>query len=319
MNFQKNVWYGLFWIQFVIIFFYWFQGAGSLWELGTAGVFVGVGRLAGLIATYLILLQFFLMSRFTLLERVFGLDRLSRFHQKNGKVAIGVLILHPFFLVLGYAGLSDRGYWAQFGSFTADLGSVFLALLGLCLLLVVVGSALYVIRSKVKYEWWYFVHLLAYMAVLFPILHQFESGGTLSVSSVFYSYWIVLYIVVLAVHILFRCARPVYLSYKHQFKVDRVVRETSDTISIYFTGRDLESFSIRSGQFMIIRFLTKGMWWQAHPFSISAMPNGKEIRITVKELGDFTSELQSVALGVRVIIDGPMVYSQICLGCLLRY
>jgi len=33
---------------------------------------------------------------------------------------------------------------------------------------------------------------------------------------------------------------------------------------------------------------TAGFRWEAHPFSISARPNGSRIRLTVKQLGDCT-------------------------------
>ncbi len=45
--------------------------------------------------------------------------------------------------------------------------------------------------------------------------------------------------------------------------------------------------------------------WQAHPFSFSVASNAKELRITPKQLGDFTNGLHHLEIGTRVIIDGP--------------
>lgn len=36
---------------------------------------------------------------------------------------------------------------------------------------------------------------------------------------------------------------------------------------------------------MLWRFLTRGRWWQAHPFSLSAAPDGRSLRLTVKAVG----------------------------------
>ncbi len=91
---------------------------------------------------------------------------------------------------------------------------------------------------------------------------------------------------------------------QHKFIVERVEKEGPAT-SVYITGRNMQSFTIKAGQFMIFRFLQKGFWWQAHPFSISEAPNGNRIRLTAKGLGDFTNEMPKLLPGTRVIIDGP--------------
>jgi ferredoxin-NADP reductase len=47
------------------------------------------------------------------------------------------------------------------------------------------------------------------------------------------------------------------------------------------------------------------MWWQAHPYSLSARPTPNRLRITVKGLGDHSSSLAAVEPGTRVAIEGP--------------
>jgi len=57
---------------------------------------------------------------------------------------------------------------------------------------------------------------------------------------------------------------------------------------------------------MIFRFLNKHVWRQAHPFSISSMPNGEYLRITVKNLGDFTGSIkEKIKPGDFVWLEGP--------------
>ena len=62
---------------------------------------------------------------------------------------------------------------------------------------------------------------------------------------------------------------------------------------------------MRAGQFFKFRFLARGLWWQVHPFSLSAAPNGEYLRITVKEVGDFTRSLHRLSPGTRVVLNGP--------------
>ena len=59
------------------------------------------------------------------------------------------------------------------------------------------------------------------------------------------------------------------------------------------------------GQFLQWRFLRRGLWWQAHPYSLSAAPSGRHLRITVKDLGDHSRALARLRPGTRVAIEGP--------------
>jgi ferredoxin-NADP reductase len=47
------------------------------------------------------------------------------------------------------------------------------------------------------------------------------------------------------------------------------------------------------------------MWWQAHPFTLSARPSPPYLRLTVKGLGDFSAAGARLRPGTRVAIEGP--------------
>ena len=51
--------------------------------------------------------------------------------------------------------------------------------------------------------------------------------------------------------------------------------------------------------------LTKGQWWRAHPFSVSAAPNSRFVRFTIGNRGDDTSLLQTIKPGTRIVLEGP--------------
>lgn len=76
-------------------------------------------------------------------------------------------------------------------------------------------------------------------------------------------------------------------------------------VSIYVTGRRLDRLDARGGQFMLWRFLDRGRWWQSHPFSLSALPDGHSLRLTVKDVGRFSRGLADVRPGTRVLAEGP--------------
>src|SRR6185436_16570906 len=81
--------------------------------------------------------------------------------------------------------------------------------------------------------------------------------------------------------------------------------EGPGVVSILLRGRRLDRLPVAGGQFFQWRFLRRGLWWQAHPYSLSAAPTGDLLRITVKDLGDHSEGLARLAPGTPVAIEGP--------------
>ncbi len=81
--------------------------------------------------------------------------------------------------------------------------------------------------------------------------------------------------------------------------------EGDGCVSVYLTGEHLAELDVRAGQFLTWRFLAGTGWMRAHPFSLSAAPDGRSLRITVKDLGDGTAAVPGLCPGTRVLIEGP--------------
>jgi ferredoxin-NADP reductase len=90
-----------------------------------------------------------------------------------------------------------------------------------------------------------------------------------------------------------------------RMRVEGLQLEGPNVISIRMTGRRLDRLHAQAGQFFLWRFLAWNRFWEAHPFSLSAAPDGKALRITVKNLGDFTSQIGGLKAGTLVIPEGP--------------
>ena len=102
-----------------------------------------------------------------------------------------------------------------------------------------------------------------------------------------------------------RIGLPLWRSLRHQVRVVAVRPEGPGVVSIVLRGRRLDRLPVAGGQFFQWRFLRRGLWWQAHPYSLSAAPDGDLLRITVKDLGDHSAGLSRLAPGTRVAIEGP--------------
>jgi predicted ferric reductase len=149
------------------------------------------------------------------------------------------------------------------------------------------------------------IHLGTYAAILLAWGHQLKVGEDFVDNRLFTSYWYGLYIFVFGNLLFFRFLKPVYFFYRHRFYVEKFEKETPDTTSIYISGRHINHFKIQAGQFMKLTFLTKAFFLQSHPFSLSLMPTGKHMRVTIKNSGDFTKKISTIQEGTQVFIDGP--------------
>lgn len=159
-------------------------------------------------------------------------------------------------------------------------------------------------RLRLNYEVWHTVHLTIYLAIALAFFHQIAVGSDFTDNRWFTAYWYFLYIFTIGNLLAYRFISPTWLYLRHRFVVARLTLETSDVTSVCIEGRNMESFPIQAGQFMIIRFLAPGFWWEAHPFSMSCRPDGKQVRLTIKQLGDFTRRIPELKPGTHVIIDG---------------
>ena len=118
-------------------------------------------------------------------------------------------------------------------------------------------------------------------------------------------YWRSLFAATLALIVGFRVVVPVVNAFRYRLRVAEVVEEGPGVVSVRITGHRLDRLNARPGQFFVWRFLTRGRWATAHPFSLSEAPDGRSLRITVKALGDHTARLASLPVGTRVLAEGP--------------
>lgn len=271
----------------------------------TAGIVTGLGVIAGLVGTDLVLVMLLLAARIPLIDRTFGQDHAIAVHRSLGKPALYLLLAHGALLSVGYglsAGLDPVRQTISLFSTVADMP---LAYLGLALLVTVVVSSLVAVRRRLSYEAWHLIHLLSYAAVLVALPHQLSQGGMLAEGSWQRVYWIALYTAALGAIVIYRFALPTLRTIFHGLRVDSVETIARGVFSIRLTGRHLDRLGVAGGQYAIWRFWSAGTWWHAHPVSFSAMPTSREMRITVRELGKGTSSLTRLPAGTRVSIEGP--------------
>jgi predicted ferric reductase len=278
-------------------------GVTGVTNLGT--LLTSIGRLTGLLGMWALLLQLLLLARVPILEWVVGFDRLTSLHKLNGKLTLFLILGHVGLITAGYALLGRLSIPAQLLAFLGGYTGMLAAFAATVLLILVVVTSIAAIRRQMGYQTWLLVHLMAYSAVALAWFHQIPTGQVFLANPLAAALWTALYVATLQLVILFRFGQPIARNLWYRLRVAEVTEERSGVVSLRITGHHLDALQARAGQYFLWRFLDRERWQEAHPFSLSAAPDGRSLRITVKDLGDFTAGLKTVKAGTRVVIEGP--------------
>jgi predicted ferric reductase len=285
----------------------WWHG-GNVTNVHTTGeALTSAARLTGLLSAYLALIQVVLIARLPFLERLVGFDRLTVWHRWNGHACLDLVLAHVVLSIWGYSLMDHLSLAKETSSMIwgGIYPGMITATVGTFLFIAVVVSSVVVVRRRLRYEWWYLVHLTAYAAIALAWFHQIPTGNELVLDRVAADYWNSLYIATLVLLVFFRIGVPVLNAFRFRLRVAEVVEEGPGVVSLRIAGRGLDRLKADSGQFFLWRFLARDSWWASHPFSLSATPTNDSMRITVKALGDFSGKIRRVRPGTRVVAEGP--------------
>ena len=269
------------------------------------GWFIAGGRLAGFAAAYLMLVMVMIIGRLPWLERAVGQDRLVRWHRRIGPWPLGLITVHVVLITLGYAQLARVGALHQLWVFLNSYPDLLAATVGFCLLVMAGITSIKIARRHLKYETWGIVHLYTYLALALAFAHQITTGGSFIGHPLTKAVWIAVWILTAGVVILFRVGQPITRSLRHQLRIAAVCEEAPGVYSVICSGRRLDRLAVSGGQFFKWRFLTKELWWHAHPYSLSALPQPPYLRVTIKGVGDHSRAIATLKPGTRVAIEGP--------------
>lgn len=278
----------------------------EVWPIGggAAAVARSLSVLAAVVGTYGVLLLLVLIARLPVLERAIGQDRLVAAHKRIAPWATGLVALHVVLVLVGYAGLAGTGVPAELWTLLTTTAWMLPAAAGFALMVTAALTSWRRVRRRVRYQTWWTIHLYTYLAVALAFAHQVTAGGPF-LDGWARALWAALYAVVFGAIAWFRVLVPLWRSWRHQLRVEEVVRETPDVVSVVVRGRDLERLGVQPGQFLYWRFAHSGLFFEGHPYSVSGLPRGNRLRVTVKGLGDASAAVAGLPAGTRAFVEGP--------------
>ena len=283
----------------------WLNGGGLQGFAEPGGPMTEIGRLSGLVASYLLLIQVLLMARIPWLEGVWGQDALARQHRLVGFTSFHLMLVHILTITLGYAAAANTGVLHEIWLLITVYPGMLLATAGTLALIMVVVTSIRAARRRMRYESWHLIHLYAYLGVGLALPHQLWTGADFTASAPATVFWWGLWGAAAVAVVACRLVTPVVRSLRHDIRVQAIVQESPDVISIVMSGRQLDRLGLQAGQFCQWRFLGRPGWTRAHPFTVSAVPTNDRLRITLRMTGDGTRSLAALRPGGRVLVEGP--------------
>jgi ferredoxin-NADP reductase len=98
---------------------------------------------------------------------------------------------------------------------------------------------------------------------------------------------------------------PAWRSLRAPIRVTSVRHDSPTVTTVTVGGRGVRRIAARGGQFFNWRFLDGPGWSRANPYSLSAAPDGRTLRVTVAHVGDGSARVAGLRRGTRVLLEGP--------------
>ncbi|KAA1012926.1 oxidoreductase [Paraburkholderia panacisoli] len=246
-------------------------------------------------------LQFGLTARFRHVTEPWGEDVIYHFHRRISLMAVGLVVAHPLILIaIGSPSLAlpDSVWDIPWGARFAVLS------IGSLILLVV--TALWRQQLKIRYELWHLSHIvLALVAIAAGMLHMVGWGFYL-IDPLKRTLWIGMTIFWIGLLFYVRLFKPLFML-RRPYRVTEVRTERGETTTLVMQPEGHAGFRFKPGQFGWLTLWASPFRITGHPFSFSSSAEAADGRVemTIRELGDFTSAVKTVAAGQRVYLDGP--------------
>lgn len=255
-----------------------------------------LGRMFGLVAAMLLMIQFTMSARLRILDRAFGLDVLLRCHAVTGAVAGVFAALHPFLIFAGEGrnlGPLHPSQWPVL------LGAAILA--ALC---VVICTSLWRAFLDLPYGAWRIIHWLTFVIVAATAVHALVLGSDLADVGP-RIFWIAVIGAYAALFVWAKIVKPVLLR-RRLWTVRSMTQVSHNTWNLELIGPAAAGLRYLPGQFAFLRPHHRGMPSEEHPFTLSSSPSrGDTISFTIKESGDYTNRIGEIQLGDAAAVEGP--------------
>lgn len=260
------------------------------------GFLYAFGNVSGLIGTVLMIWQVLLGMRFISQKLTKDLVSNTKLHMRIGKYGMLLVFAHPVIQFLKYG--SDI-------IFKVDFANEFYKHVSLgrfaFIIFVIVWVSSAILRGKLKYRPWLYLHYLNYPMILLVFLHSKNIGTYLGHFKYLMMYWDALFFLFISL-VIFRLFKW-FNGFKYKFTLVNKTDATSEVVRFEFKNFGDKKIKIIPGQFV---FLRKSFFSESHPFTVMDFDTETgDLVFSIKKVGPYTKFLSNLKKGNTVYIDGP--------------
>ena len=263
----------------------------------TQNSWLTVSQVSALYGTLFMSLSVILAARPRFLESWFGgLDKVYKSHHLFGGIALVLLLQHPLTLIINALPNYQMAFLYLFPVTNLAYSAGILALWILIILLV---ATLYL---KLPYHIWKITHNFMGIVVLLAALHIYLIPSDVS-RYLPLRFWM-MGLIGLALfaafyqRFLYRFLGPRY-AYRLMAKIKLA------NCHLLYLKPIKQGLSFQPGQFVFASIRSHRTLKESHPFSIASEPGKPYLRLIIKELGDYTSDLHHAHPSDLVYLWGP--------------
>ncbi len=274
-----------------------FESPSMWYKFGIEKTSLRAGKMLGLTAGLLILLQLPLAGRLKILDRIFSLPGLIRQHRMHAWAIAILALIHPLCVLLPEGTLIvplEMRYWPEW--------------IGVVLLVFILSQfAVSQWRQSMGiafHTWMRFHRIAGLLIVALLVVHvlyvseSFSEDGLprlamIGTAAAFLLFWL--------------WVRSAWLRMRRKpFLVSRVEPTGSDCTCIELTPTTPHLLSYVPGQFAWVSFASATVVPEAHAFTLSSTPSRPGmLQFTIRACGDWTRTVGELSIGDRAFIQGP--------------
>jgi predicted ferric reductase len=255
-----------------------------------------LANICGFIGISLIIWEIFLGIRFLASLLTEDLVWLSKVHKWIGKYGMLLVLIHPLLELYVYL---ENWVWL----FLPDLKNtqsthITYGRVAFILLLIIYFSSI-LLRKKLKYRPWLYIHYLTYPILFFSFLHALDLGTFLNQYVALKAWWFTM-MAMFFILLIYR-ALAFWGVINPKFVVIGKFLQTPNLLILTFrpTGRKLKP---KAGQYLYLQIKEFG---ESHPFSLMEYnPQTGDLTFGIGITGKFTEKLKTLEIGDNVRIDG---------------
>lgn len=257
-----------------------------------------LSAVVGYMGIVLLLWMYILGARGVMSLAFTDLAPVLKIHKWLGKYGTLAIFLHPILITYSY---SASWLYSFIPKVTTQSGRhILLGQIALWLLILIwITSAL--VRSKISWRTWRYLHWLAYISIPFALLHVPDLGSQITTRPIARIYFFSLFLAFCMITLL--RLRSMFNLDKAPYEVTYTGQLTTLDSAYILKPSSKEYVAPKRGQYVYVKL---GFLSEDHPFSVAQYNEmTHEITLAYRKAGMFTKEMQKIKQGQKLYVSGP--------------